>query len=144
MKCYRRRVHRAQDLEKKRKASDKALKEEAKNAKRRKAVVEAATHAITLLGSIAARGLGTVESLQVKDLKAMLQYDDPQAPEAKGNKADMKERVPALAGVKEEAHKFVSAAAERAVIANAVSEQAPCVDASAPTQTTTAAPEPRP
>jgi hypothetical protein len=39
-------LKRAQDLEKKRKAIDKALKEEAKNAKRRKAVVEAVSHAI--------------------------------------------------------------------------------------------------
>jgi hypothetical protein len=138
-------LKRAHDLEKKRKASDKAIKEEAKNANRRKAVVEAVTHAITLLETIAALGLGTVESLQVKYLKAMLQYDDPKAPEGKGNKADLKERVLALASVKETAEKFVSAGAERAVIANAVSEQAPsCMDASAPIQTATAAPEPLP
>jgi hypothetical protein len=42
-------LKRAQDLEKKRMASDKARKEEAKNAKRRKAVVEVVTHAVTVL-----------------------------------------------------------------------------------------------
>jgi hypothetical protein len=75
-------LKRAQDLEKKRRASDKAQKDEDKNAKRRKAVVEVVTHAITVLETIAARGLGTVDSLQVKYFKAMLQHDDPEAPEA--------------------------------------------------------------
>jgi hypothetical protein len=74
----------------------------------------------------------------------MLQYDDPEASEAKGNTADRKERVLALASLKEAAEKSVSAAAERAVVANAVSEQAPCMDASARIQTATATPEPLP
>jgi hypothetical protein len=72
-------LKRAQDLGKKRKASDKAQKEEAKNAKMRKAMVEAVTHAINVLETIAARGLGKVDSLQVKDLKAMLNHNDPEA-----------------------------------------------------------------
>jgi hypothetical protein len=59
-------------MEKKRKASDTAQKDKAKNANRRKATAEVVTHAITVLKTIAARGLGTVESFQVKYLKAML------------------------------------------------------------------------
>jgi hypothetical protein len=59
-----------------------AQEEDAKNAKRRKAVVEAITHAITVLETIVARGIGTVDSPQVIDMKAILQHDDPEAPEA--------------------------------------------------------------
>jgi hypothetical protein len=92
-------LKRAQDLEKKRRASNKAQKEEARNAKRRKAVVEVGTHAVTVFETIAARGLGTIDSLQVdtlQDMKAMLQRDDPEAPEAKANKAGLRDRVLAL------------------------------------------------
>jgi hypothetical protein len=39
-------------------------------------------HAITVLKTIAARGLSTVGSLQVQDFKAMLQDNDPEAPGA--------------------------------------------------------------
>jgi hypothetical protein len=92
-------LKRAEDLEKERMASDRAQKEEAKNAKRRKAVVEVVTHAITILETIAACGLGTVDSLKVKDLKAMLQHYVLEAPEAKGNNADLRDRVMVLASV---------------------------------------------
>jgi hypothetical protein len=40
-------------------------------------VVEVVTYAIIVHETIAARGLGTVDSLQVKDLKAMLKHNDP-------------------------------------------------------------------
>jgi hypothetical protein len=43
------------------------IKEKAKNAKRHKAAVDAVTHGIILLETIAVRGLGTVDSLEVKD-----------------------------------------------------------------------------
>jgi hypothetical protein len=70
-------------VDKKHRARHKAQKEEAKNAKRRKAMVdEVVTHAITVFETIAACGLGTVDSLHVKDMKAMLQHDDPEALEA--------------------------------------------------------------
>jgi hypothetical protein len=80
---------RAQNLEKTRKVSDKAHEEEAKNAKRRNGVVEVVTRVVTLLETTAARGLGTVEFLHVKDVKAMLHHDDQEVLEAKGKKADL-------------------------------------------------------
>jgi hypothetical protein len=48
-------------------------------------VVKVVTNAIAVFETIAARGLDTVESLYlaVRDLKAMLKHDDPEAPEAK-------------------------------------------------------------
>jgi hypothetical protein len=53
----------AQQLGKKGRASDHAQKDEAKNTKRCKAVVEVVTHAVTVLETNAARGLSTVDSL---------------------------------------------------------------------------------
>ena len=103
-------------------------------------MVEAVTHAITVLETIAARGLGTVDSLQVKDLKALLQHDDPEAPEAKGSKADLKDRVLALASVNQAVARF---AAERATLAPAVpaeTQQAPCTAAPAAIHPAMAAP----
>jgi hypothetical protein len=92
-------------------------------------VNEAVTHANTLLETIDARGLGTVVSFQVKDLKAMLQHDDsPYAPEAKENWVHLGDRVLALAIVKEATPEFATAAPERATVAPAVHsdiEQAP-------------------
>jgi hypothetical protein len=107
-------LKRTQDMKKKRTASDKAHKEEAK---RRKALVEAVTHAITVFETIAVRGLGTVDSLQVKDLKAMPHHDDPKAPEAKG---DLRDRVVLLASVNQAAAEFATVAPERATLAPTV------------------------
>jgi hypothetical protein len=107
-------------MEKKRRVSDKAHKEEANIAKSRKAVVETVTYAITVLETIAALGLGTVDSLRVKGLKAMLQHDDPKASEAKGKKAGLRDRVVALASVNQAASEFATVAAERATLAPAV------------------------
>jgi hypothetical protein len=79
----------------------------------------------------------------VKDLKAMLQHDDLKAPEAKGNKADIKDRVMALANVNQAAAKFAAVAADRATLAPPVpaeTERAPCTAASAAIHPTMAAP----
>jgi uncharacterized iron-regulated membrane protein len=124
-------------MEEKHNASDKIQNGEAKNAKSRKAVVEVFTHAI------AARGLGTVEFLHIKDLKAMLQHDDPKAPEAKHNKADLKDRVMALASVNQAAVEFAAVAAARATLAPTVppeTEQAPYTASSAAIHPVMAAP----
>jgi hypothetical protein len=106
-------------------------------------VVENTTHGINVLETIAARGLGTVDSLQVKDLKAVLQHDDLKAPEVKGNKAELMDRVLALANVNQAAAEIAAVAAERATLVPTVpaeTEQAPCPAASAAIHPTMTAP----
>jgi hypothetical protein len=69
----------------------------------------------------------------MKDLKAMLQHDDPEGPETKGNKADLRDRVQALVNVNQAATKFAAVAADRATLAPAVpaeTMQTPCTTAS--------------
>jgi hypothetical protein len=101
-------------------------------------VVEGVTHAVTVLETIAARGLDTVDSLEVRDFKAMLQHDDPEAPGAKGNTADLvKDRVMALANVNQ-VRQLNSLPWRPAVPAG--TKKAPCTAASADIHPVMAAP----
>jgi len=108
-------IARAKDDEKKRKASEKADREAAREDKRRKTQCEAHAKSAALVEKIPAGGLRVIDSLVVDDLKAMLRSEArSKASEPKGNKADLTARVLDLRRVKAAvAERGRRAAAER-------------------------------
>jgi len=68
-------IARAKDDEKKRKASEKADREAAREDKRRKTQCEAHAKSAALVEKIPAGGLRVIDSLVVDDLKALLRSE---------------------------------------------------------------------
>jgi hypothetical protein len=89
------------DNERKRKAQEKAARDEERESKQRRNVVGAITKALTLLEKVAEGGPHVVKAPRVTDLKALLAHDDLQGgTDVKGNKVELLMRVMALASVK--------------------------------------------
>jgi hypothetical protein len=89
----------SKDSERKRKAQEKADKDDERVSKRRRNVIGAIPKAPTLLEKIFEGGPSLVNSFHVTDLKALLAHDDPRGG-VEGNKAELLERVMALGSVK--------------------------------------------
>eukprot|EP00873_Tetraselmis_striata_P013839 jgi/Tetstr1/434103/TSEL_023247.t1 len=118
-------------LKKKRKASEKADPEAAREDKRRKTQCEAHTKLAALVEKISAGGLRVIDSLVVDDLKAMLRSEArSKAPEPKGNKADSRPACLTSAGSR---RRWQSTAAElpRSVFNNGMANESASSDEAA-------------
>jgi hypothetical protein len=100
------------DSERKRKAQEKAAKDEERELKRRRNVVDAITKALSLIEKVVKGGPSVVKSFRVTELKALLPRDESQGgTDVKGNKAELLERAMALASVKLEVATYFDSSA---------------------------------
>ena len=93
-------ILRAKEVERKRLAHEKAARDEAREHKRRRAIVDSVTKGAHLLTTIGNNGPSILNGLLVGDLKALLTHNDPENGEPKGNKAELLSRVKMLDSVK--------------------------------------------
>jgi hypothetical protein len=92
-------ILRAKEADRRRIAEEKYARDEAREQKRRRTIVDNVNKATHLLTTISNSGPSKLNSLVVNDLKALLTHSDPEGKEQKGNKAELLARVKILESV---------------------------------------------